>query len=144
MIAHARRAHPGIPFEEGRLDHLPVPDASLAGVVCWYSIIHTPPADLDEAFHELRRVLESGGLLLLAFQAGHGQAWHQANAHGTGLPLTSYRHSLGDVTRRLEAAGFRVHATAWRQPELAHESTPQGFVVASAQSSDEVIAGRAP
>jgi len=130
MLTFARSAHPGIPFVEGRLDHLPVRDGSLAGVVCWYSIINTPPERLDEVFAELLRVLSCDGFLLLAFQAGHGQAVHQADAHGTGLPMTSYRHGLDDVADRLERVGFGVHASAQRAPELAHESTPQAFVVA--------------
>jgi ubiquinone/menaquinone biosynthesis C-methylase UbiE len=139
MIAHARRAHPAISFEEGRLDRIPLQDGSLAGMVCWYSIIYTPPGDLDEAFDELRRVLQADGLLLLAFQAGNGQAWHQADAHGTGLPLTSSRHSFDQLAERLEVAGFRVQATAQRQPELAHESTPQGFIVAIADSAGVAV-----
>ncbi|CAN5508417.1 class I SAM-dependent methyltransferase [soil metagenome] len=130
MLGRARRAHPGIAFEEGQLDQLPLPDGSLVGAVCWYSIIHAPPAHLDGIFTELLRTLRPGGLLLLAFQAGHGQALHQPDAHGTGQPLTTYRHALNDVTNRLEAAGFTVHATAERQPELPHESTNQAFVIA--------------
>ena len=130
MLAHARGAHPTIRFEQGRLDDLPVPDASLAAVVCWYSVIYTPPERLGEIFAELLRVLRSDGLLLLAFQAGHGQAVHHPDAHGTGLPLTSYRHSLDAVAGRMKAAGLEVHATAQRQPELAHESDPQAFVIA--------------
>jgi SAM-dependent methyltransferase len=144
MIAYARRAHPGISFEEGRLDRLPLEDGSRAGVVCWYSIIYTPPADLGAAFDELRRVLRPGGVVLLAFRAGDGQTWHRTDAHGTGLPLTSYRHALDDVAGRLLASGLRVQATAQRQPELAHESTPQGFVVAIADPADAAAIGGAP
>ncbi|MCU1370296.1 MAG: Methyltransferase type 11 [Ilumatobacteraceae bacterium] len=134
MLGHARRAHPEITFEEGRLDHLPFSDGCLGGAVCWYSIIHAPPARLDGIFAELLRTLRPGGLLLLAFQAGHGQALHQADAHGTGRALTTFRHALGDVTSRLGIAGFSVYATAQRQPELAHESTTQAFVLATVAS----------
>ncbi|MHB8463813.1 MAG: class I SAM-dependent DNA methyltransferase [Acidimicrobiales bacterium] len=130
MLVEARRAHPDIEFDEGRLDDLPITSGALAGAVCWYSIIYTPPDRLDDAFAELRRVLAPGGELLLAFQAGHGQASHLTYAHGSGLPLTSYRHGLGNVTARLERVGFMVHATAERAKELDHESTPQGFVFA--------------
>ena len=70
MLGATRIAHPDIQFEQGRLDDLPIPEASLAGVVCWYSIIHTPPAYLGDALTELARVLRPGGYLLLAFQAG--------------------------------------------------------------------------
>lgn len=130
LLARARVAHPDIPFEEGRLDHLPIAGASLGGAVCWYSIIHTPPARLDAVFAELCRVLEPGGQLLLAFQAGDGDAMHRPDAHGTGMPLTSYRHGLADVARRLETAGFEVRASAERAPELDHETTAQAFIFA--------------
>lgn len=39
MLAEARRAHPEIDFEEGRLDDLPITAGALAGAVCWYSIM---------------------------------------------------------------------------------------------------------
>jgi SAM-dependent methyltransferase len=130
MLVQARRAHPDIEFEEGRLDDLPITAGSLAGAVCWYSLIYTPPERLDDAFAELKRVLEPGGHLLLAFQAGNGEAVHRTDAHGTSLPLTSYRHGIEDLTRRLDEAGFEVYTTAQRGPELDHESTVQAFVIA--------------
>jgi ubiquinone/menaquinone biosynthesis C-methylase UbiE len=130
MLTHARSAHPDLALEEGRLDALPIATASLAGAVCWYSIIHLPSTALDPVFQELARVLEAGGHLLLAFQEGAGDPVHRPDAHGTGLALTSYRHGTEDVARRLQSAGFVVHATARRAPELVHESTPQAFVFA--------------
>lgn len=130
MLTRARAAHPGVAFGEGRLDALPIAAASLAGAVCWYSIIHTPPAALDPVFAELARVLEAGGHLLLAFQEGAGDPVRRPDAFGTGRALTSHRHGVEDVTRRLRTAGFDVHATARRAAELAHESTPQAFVFA--------------
>lgn len=133
MLAHARSAHPAIAFEEGRLHALPIAKASLAGAVCWYSIIHMPPAALDPVFVESARVLEAGGHLLLAFQEGAGDPVHRPDAYGTGLALTSYRHGVEDVARRLQSAGFVVHATARRAPELAHESAPQAFIFARLQ-----------
>jgi ubiquinone/menaquinone biosynthesis C-methylase UbiE len=60
MLSAARIAHPDISFEEGRLDDLPIDEGSLAGVVCWYSIIYTPPECLGDAFTELDRVLSPG------------------------------------------------------------------------------------
>jgi SAM-dependent methyltransferase len=140
MLAEARRAHPNIEFEEGRLDDLPITAGALAGAVCWYSIIYTPPERLHEAFAELRRVLEPAGHLLVAFQAGDGGPTHRTDAHGTGLALTVYRHRLRDLTRRLERARFVVHATAERAPELDHESTPQGFVIARTPSTLSTVA----
>jgi ubiquinone/menaquinone biosynthesis C-methylase UbiE len=130
MLDAARIAHPGISFEEGRLADLPVEDASFAGVVCWYSIIYTPPGSLGDVFTELERVLIPAGYLLLGFQAGDGGPIHRTEAHGTAFSLTSFRHSPGDVSRRLRDAGLDVRATALREPELEHEQTPQAFVIA--------------
>jgi ubiquinone/menaquinone biosynthesis C-methylase UbiE len=130
MLAVARTAHPDIEFKEGQLDALPIETGVLAGAVCWYSIIHTPPDRLDEAFNELARVLIPGGYLLLAFQA-EGEPLHREDAFGTRLPLTSYRHSVQEVAGHLEDAGFKIYTTALRAPELEHETTPQAFVMAT-------------
>lgn len=129
LLATARRAHPAVPFVAGRLDQLPVADASLAGVVLWYSIIHTPVEQLHLAFRELDRVLDRGGLALLAFQSGRGESVHRRDAHGTGLPLKSYRHALDLVTAELAAAGLDVRSAVERPPELGHETTSQAFVL---------------
>lgn len=129
MLAVARTAHPHIKFEEGQLDALPIETGVLAGVVCWYSIIYTPLERLAEAFGELKRVLIPGGYLLLAFQA-EGEPIHRADAQGTHLPLTSYRHSVQEIAACLEDAGFEIYATVLRAPELENEATFQGFVIA--------------
>ena len=130
MLAIARTAHPDIEFKEGQLDALPFETGVLAGAVCWYSIIYTPPGRLDQAFGELARVLIPGGHLLLAFQA-EGEPVHREDAFGTHLPLTSYRHRVQAVAGSLESAGFTIHSTALRAPELEHETTDQGFVIAT-------------
>jgi ubiquinone/menaquinone biosynthesis C-methylase UbiE len=130
MLAIASTVHPNIEFQEGRLDALPIETGVLAGAVCWYSIIYTPPDRLDAAFDELARVLISGGYLLLAFQT-EGEPVHREGAFGTHLPLTSYRHSMREVIGHLESTGFKTYTTAIRAPELEHETTSQGFVIAT-------------
>ena len=134
MLAVARTAHPYIRFEEGQLDALPIESGVLAGAVCWYSIIYTPPDRLAEAFGELKRVLMPEGYVLLAFQA-EGEPIHRADAQGTHLPLTSYRHGVHEVAACLRGAGFKVYSTILREPELEHEATQQGFVFAQSPPS---------
>jgi ubiquinone/menaquinone biosynthesis C-methylase UbiE len=130
MLGIARAAHPDIEFEEGQLDALPIESGVLAGAVCWYSIVFTPPDRLIESFDELARVLMPGGHLLLAFQS-EDEPVHRENAFGTHLPLTSYRHSLKEVAARLQDTGFTISAMVLRAPELEHETTSQGFVIAT-------------
>src|SRR5580692_4525194 len=134
MLTVARSAHPHIRFEEGHLDALPFETGVLAGAVCWYSIIYTPIDRLAEAFGELARVLMPGGYLLLAFQA-EGEPVHRTDAHGTHLPLTSYRHGVQEVAVCLVDIGFKIYSTILRAAELEHETTPQGFVIACSPPS---------
>jgi len=134
MLEIASTAHPTIPFEAGRLDALPIESGVLAGAVCWYSIIYTPPDRLGQSFDELARVLMPGGHLLLAFQAD-AEPVHRDDAFGTQLPLTSYRHRVNAVAGRLEGAGFKISTTVVRAPELEHETTAQGFVIATGPRS---------
>jgi len=72
MLAVARHALPGLRFVEGSMTALDLPDASLGGLVAWYSLIHIPPVDVPAVLAELSRVLMPGGQLLLAFQVGDG------------------------------------------------------------------------
>jgi ubiquinone/menaquinone biosynthesis C-methylase UbiE len=130
LLAIARRSHPHIPFEEGSLDDLPFADAELAGAVCWYSIIYTPPALLAGAFAEIARVVAVSGLLLVAFQCGSGEGEVRPHAYGSGVELTSYRHDVHAVAEQLHAAGFTVNTTTVRMPTLAHEQSPQAFMIA--------------
>lgn len=133
MVEVARRAHPDIEFREGQLRALPAPDRAFVGMVSWYSIIHTPPSELDRTFAEMRRVLTGGAHFLAAFQAGEGEPSRRTDAYGTGHTLTHYRHSPDDVVGQLASAGLRVHARAVREPELDHERGPQAFLLARAE-----------
>ena len=109
---------------------VPVPDGSLAGAVCWYSIIHTPAEHLGTVGAELLRALAPGAHLLVAFQAGNGERVHRSEVHGRPVSLTSYRHAPDEVAGCLAGAGLQVLARAVREAESAHESTPQAFILA--------------
>ncbi len=131
MLIAASTAHPGLPLAQATLAALPFRDGSLRAAVSWYSIIHTPPDLLDLVWAELRRVVAQTGHLLIAFQAGGGEALHRDEIFGRPASLTSYRHAPTHVEQSLVEAGFRVHARVVRAPALAHETTPQAFVIAS-------------
>lgn len=72
MVGHARRTHPGLRFDEARMEALPVEDRTLGGVLAHYSMIHTPPGELPALLAEQARVLAPGGLLLVSFFATEG------------------------------------------------------------------------
>lgn len=104
MIALARETHPELRFEVGLMNALDVDDASLAGVLANYSIIHTPPERLPETLAEFHRVLAPGGHLLLAFQAYDGSG-ELAEAFDHKVSL-AYRYSPDGVVELLREAGL--------------------------------------
>ena len=129
MVEAARAAHPDLRFEEGSLNALPVPAASLIGAVYWYSIIATPIDALRDAWQELDRALAVDGHALVGFQSGDNERVDRPKAYGSSVDLTLYRHSVDAVTASLAAAGFAVAADIRRRAELSHETTPQAFLL---------------
>jgi SAM-dependent methyltransferase len=117
MVAVARRAYPHLDFRVGDMTRLDLPDASLGGIVAFYSTIHLPPDRFPVALAEFARVLAPGGQLLLAFQAGAGEHRHLTDWHGHRVALDHYRRDPDDVTAALATAGLPVRATLLRHPE---------------------------
>jgi SAM-dependent methyltransferase len=70
FLDHARSTYPGVPFRIGTIDALSDPDASLGGVMSWYSTIHHEPARIAAPLAEFARVLRPDGGLLLGFFSG--------------------------------------------------------------------------
>jgi SAM-dependent methyltransferase len=101
MIEVARRAHPNIEFREGQLRALPAPDHAFVGMVCWYSIIHAPPSELDDAFAEMRRVVTVGAHFLAAFQTGDGEQIRRTDA----VPTRAVRCDPSARSRRVAGPG---------------------------------------
>lgn len=128
MLAAARRDHPGLRFTVGDMLHLDLPDASRAGIVAWYSIIHLPRERVPDAFAEFSRVLEPGGHLQLAFQAGDDDG-HRSEGFGHAIDLDFRRHQPDLVTKQLATAGLPVQACLVREP-VEGEPRPQAFILA--------------
>jgi SAM-dependent methyltransferase len=131
MIDVARTTYPHLRFDVGDIARCRDLDASLSGVVAWYSTIHTPPGELAAVLDEFRRVLRVGGWLLMAFQVGDGHV-HRSVAYGHDVDLDNYFRDLGNVTQMLERAGFHVWARLEREPEPPEKSR-QAYVLARAQ-----------
>ncbi|UOQ88587.1 class I SAM-dependent methyltransferase [Agromyces endophyticus] len=70
FVEGARRRFPDVPFELGDLEALPAADDSLGGILAWYSVIHTPPADVPGILGEFARCIRPGGSLLIGFFDG--------------------------------------------------------------------------
>lgn len=132
MLRVGNELHRQVPFVAGDLLALPFAPGSFGGAVLWYSIIHTPPADLGALFSEVRRVIAAGSPVLVAFQAGDGAAHERTNAYGTAMTMISWRHDPPAVAAALTGSGFSACDMNVRAPELLHETTPQAFLRARA------------
>ncbi|MEU6380053.1 methyltransferase domain-containing protein [Streptomyces sp. NPDC046909] len=128
MLAIARRENPGLRFERGSMLELDVADGSLAGVVSWYSSIHTPVDELPRLFGEFLRVLAPGGHLLIAFQVGDEPKRHD-KPFGHDVILDFLRRQPETVVELLEAAGFALVSRTVREPD-ASELSRQAFLIA--------------
>jgi len=141
MIAVARARHPTLSFDVGSIEATTLEDDALAGLIAWYSIIHTPPERLPGVFAEFARVLAPRGIALLAFQAvsdaavpgaavlGAAVPRHIAHAYGHDVDLDAYRLQPDSIRAQLIDAGFVVEATLIREPD-EDERTRQAFLLA--------------
>ncbi|MFD2472329.1 class I SAM-dependent DNA methyltransferase [Amycolatopsis silviterrae] len=130
MVEIARRTHPHLRFEVGTLAALDLADASLAGALAWYSLIHTPPEQLPVLAKELARVVRPDGWLLTAFQVGENQRKRIENAYGHDIGADAYRLDPDFVAQLLTDAGFVVEARLVRAPEPPFDSTDQAYLMA--------------
>lgn len=112
MISLARQAHPDLKFDEGSMTALDVEDGTLGGVLAFYSVIHTPPAQLPGVFEEFARVLQPGGHLMLGFFAGDDQQPQEFD-HKVTL---AYRWSPDSLADLLRQAGLAEVARMVREP----------------------------
>jgi SAM-dependent methyltransferase len=107
MIQEAQRLNPDIRFREGNMLALDIPDATLAGIAAFYAIVNMPKTSLPVVFGEMSRVLQPGGLLLLAFHVGD-EAIRERECWGHAISMEFFLLQPADIRRQLETAGTCV------------------------------------
>jgi SAM-dependent methyltransferase len=122
MIELARAAEPSLRFEVGSMAALDLPDSSLAGILSWYSMIHTPPAEVPGYFAEFIRTLAPGGHVLLGcFESGGGPL-----AEFDHKVTTAYCWPLDELAAQAFAAGFVEVGRMYREPTEGERLLRQG------------------
>lgn len=132
MVQVARRTHPGLRFGVASLTGLPLRDRSVAGVLAWYSVIHTPPELLPVVVAEFARVLVPDGRLLLGFHVGDGRR-DMTTAYGHAVSCDAYLLRPEHVAGLLERTGFTLEDRLVRAPEN-RERRPQASLLAVSPS----------
>jgi SAM-dependent methyltransferase len=115
MLEQARRLNPDIEFREDNLLSLSLADGALAGITAFYAIVNIPETLLGGVFDEMLRVLQPGGLLLLAFHVG-GEVLRPEDLFGTKVAIEFYHFDRGRIEMLLEEAGFTIEEVVERDP----------------------------
>lgn len=115
MIAWASDMYPSLEFDVGDMRDLDFPNATFAGVVSFYSIVHFNQAELTRVLREIRRVVFKGGLALFAFHIGDDVV-HTEDLFGATVSLDFQFHRPETVIDALKVAGFELMERCEREP----------------------------
>lgn len=129
VLEQARQRFPGIAYEPGDMLALAAPDASIAGVVAFYGIVHFTNEQLRRAIGEIYRVLEPRGHLLLAFHAGAGVV-RVDEFLGKAVSLDFAFFDSAFVQEELRLAGFAEIEVVERHPYPTEYPSRRAYVSA--------------
>lgn len=127
MIDVARRDHPGVRFEVGSMTDLDLSDASVAGLLAWWSLIHIPDDEVPTVFAHFHRALRPNGLLQLGFHVGDESRLKTQGYGGHPMNLHVHRRRPDQVAIWLRDAGFDIEAELLLDPD---ERVPQAVLFA--------------
>lgn len=89
---------------------LDLADASMAGLVAWYSLIHVPDDEIGSVLRHFQRVLRPGGPLLLSFHIGDESRLKTQGYGGHPMKVYVHRRRPCQMSAWLNDAGFTVEA----------------------------------
>jgi len=131
MVEAARQLHPDIPFIQADMRHLPFDDASLAGIVAFYCLIHIPHAEIPTVLAGLHRVLQPNGEILIGFHVGQ-EIRHSDEWLGETVSLDFRFFTVPEMTDWLTHANFTILACTERGPYPEIEvQTERAYIRAS-------------
>src|SRR5262249_19340231 len=124
--------NPQLEFRVDDMRRLDMSDASLAGAVLFYSIVHFEPIELRPIFAETRRVMAPGGVALVAFHVGE-PVIPGDDLFGAPVSLDFRFHHPATVIEALRVARFTVTEHIEREPyEGAEYPSRRCYVLARA------------
>ena len=115
MLEQARLLNPEIFFLEGNMMALDLQDGRLAGIAAFYAIVNIRQESLSLVFREMERVLQPGGLLLLAFHTGD-EVLHEDELWGRPISMDFFLLQPSAIRQYLRAAGLVVEEIVEREP----------------------------
>jgi hypothetical protein len=110
---------------------LDLADASVAGLLAFWSLIHVPDDAVPMVFGHFRRVLRPSGPLLLGFHVGDGSRLKTQGYGGYPMNVYVHRRQPDQVAAWLRGARFTVEAQMLLDLD---ESVPGAVLFARSQS----------
>jgi SAM-dependent methyltransferase len=106
MVAHARRRCPGLRFEVASATELELDDASLGGVLGWWSLFNLPRDVLPGVLGSFADALVPGGQVLLGTHLGDGDLARTEAYGGVPVSWTTHLWQPEQLTALLRGAGL--------------------------------------
>ena len=130
LLEEARGLHPGIHFQKGNLLALDFEDQTIAGAVAFYAIVHFSHWQVRQAFQEVFRVLQPGGLFLLTFHIGD-ETLRVDEFLGKSVEIDFMFFSTDFIQATLATCGFASREVVERDPYAGVEyASRRGYVLA--------------
>ena len=122
-VERARAIHPEIHFREGNILDLEFENDSIAGVVAFYAIVHFTEEQVEMAFRETFRVMQSGGLFLFTYHIGE-ETIHLDEYLGKTIDIDFMFFTTDFISSCIKKIGFEKIEIIEREPypEVEYES----------------------
>jgi SAM-dependent methyltransferase len=134
MVEHARRLHPGLRFEVGSSTELCLDEASLGGVLGWWSLFNLPREVLPGVLASFAGALLPGGQALIGTHVGDGEFVRTEGYGGVPVTWTTHLWRPEELAALITEAGLEMVAEL-RFP-ATEQARPQVVIAARRPSSD--------
>jgi SAM-dependent methyltransferase len=108
---------------------LPLADASVAGLLVFYAVIHLRRTELGPTLRDFGRVLKPGGRILFSAHEGAGEIASDEFL-GAPVPFVATLYGLDELTAAAEGAGLVVTRAERRTPYPSEHPTMRLYVEA--------------
>ena len=115
LLKLARMLHPDIHFRKGNILELEFTNDSIAGAIAFYTMVHFSEAQVRRACREVFRVLQPGGVLLLAYHIGEKTIYVEEFL-GKKVAIDFMFFTTDFISHSLQKSGFNRIEIIEREP----------------------------